>query len=159
MEMKYYFNVSFTDDIIKLNKKKSRGGSRGGRGGNRGGRGGNRGSRGGNTAGRNQGLRGRGQGQGGQGQRGRGGSGRGNRGRMGRGSGRGAVANTRGGGNSVADRVKGKGPNKYKQFRMNLMKKKPARGGMGVSPLNRINTDVGSINVFKVPCEQILQWI
>ena len=143
MEMKYYFNVSFTDDIIKLNKKNSRGGhSRGGRGGNRGGRGGNRGSRGGNTAGRNQGLRGRGQGK-----RGRGGSGRGNRGRMGRGSGRGAVANTRGGGNSVADRVKGKGPNKYKQFRMNLMKKKPARGGMGVSPLNRINTDVGSITV------------
>lgn len=45
------------------------------------------------------------------------------------------------GGNSVVDRVKGKGPNKYKQLRTNLMRKKQSRGGMGVSPLNRVNSN------------------
>lgn len=45
------------------------------------------------------------------------------------------------GGNSVVDRVKGKGPNKYKQLRTNLMRKKQSRGGIGVSPLNRVNSN------------------
>lgn len=137
----------FTDDIIKLNKKQGRGGSnRGGRGRNRGGRG--QGQRG--QGRRGQGQRGgRGQGQGGRGGfSNRGGARRGNvnrggtgRGRgMGQGSGRGG-GGMRGfrGGNSVVDRVKGKGPNKYKQLRTNLMRKKQSRGGMGVSPLNRVN--------------------
>lgn len=45
------------------------------------------------------------------------------------------------GGNSVVDRVKGKGQNKYKQLRTNLMRKKQSRGGIGVSPLNRVNSN------------------
>uniref|UniRef100_K1RLG3 UAP56-interacting factor n=1 Tax=Magallana gigas TaxID=29159 RepID=K1RLG3_MAGGI len=135
------------DDIIKLNKKQGRGGSnRGGRGGNRGGRG--QGQRG--QGRRGQGQRGgREQGQGGRGGfSNRGGARRGNVNRGGTGRGRGQGSGRGGGGmrgsrggNSVVDRVKGKGPNKYKQLRTNLMRKKQSRGGIGVSPLNRVNSN------------------
>ncbi|XP_062598007.1 THO complex subunit 4-like [Saccostrea cucullata] len=135
------------DDIIKLNKKKNARppGNRGGRGqgrrgqGNRGGSA-NRGGFRGNT---NRGGMKRGNSN-------RGGSQRGKTGRGGAMWGAGQSSGVRGskGGNrgkrqgrtnTAVDNVKGRGPNKYKQLRTNLMRRGKARGAKGVSPLNRGN--------------------
>ncbi|XP_056004485.1 protein no-on-transient A-like isoform X2 [Ostrea edulis] len=101
------------DDIIKMNKVNKRGRGRGGSA-NRGG------VRGGSTNRRG----------------GRRGSGRGGRGM------RGSPGNRRGNYNSVIDSVKGRGPNKFKQLRTNLERKRRGRGGAEVSPLNRVNSSM-----------------